>query len=195
MRSILFFSLLIFPLLAFSQVEDCEDESAKKLLKAVQKSAETQTCPEQKKIKNICMAISERIRDKDPNSRYKYLYQRKVAEAACVDYSKDDPATANRKIQQMWKAFENQLVCDSIQFDVPRGSIVKYAINQYFDDFLDDVVAWKVNLDKVDSYDGGTVLDYLKAKIERNKENQTSVILKAYYDRLRKAGAKHKSEL
>lgn len=152
------------------------------------------TCPNPVKVKNICMAVSERSRDKDATSSFKYLYQRKFTEAACVDMEHDDADVIDQKMQQMWLAFEDRLICNSLQFDIQNGSIIKFAINQYFDDFVDDVIAWKVNLNRVDA-DGQTVLDYLQSKIERNRDNQTSKIFSAYYDRLRRAGAKHKSEL
>jgi len=152
-------------------------------------------CPNPAKIKNICMAVSERVRDKDATSSFKYLYQRKLTEAACVDLVKDDQKAVDHKMQQMWLAFEDRLICNSLQFDIQNGSIIKFAINQYFDAFLDDLIAWKVNLNRVDAYDGQTVLDYVQYKIERNRNNQTSKIFSAYYDRLRRAGAKHKSEL
>lgn len=141
------------------------------------------------------MAVSERSLDKDAASQFKYLYQRKFAEAACVDLDKDDKNAANQKIQKMWVAFEDRLICNSLQFDIQNGSIVKFAINQYFEAFLDDVIEWKVNLNRIDAHDGMTVLDYVQAKIERNRGNQTEKIFKAYYERLRKSGAKHKSEL
>ena len=195
MRSILFFLLLIFPMLAFSQVEDCEDESAKKLMMAVQKTAVSEICPNPKKVRHICMFIDGRSKDTEPNSRYKYKYQRYIHEAACVSPG-DKEEIRIKKIQSMWTAFENQLICNNVQFDVPNGSVIKYAATSMFDQFIRDVISWKVNLNKVDQTDGKTVLDYVKGELDRRSvDSDSAETLRAYYQMLREAGAKHKSEL
>lgn len=192
MRSIVFLSLLIFPLFAYSQADDCADESAKKLLKAVKTSAE-ETCPNPKKIRHICMFIDGRSVDTEPNTPYRFRYQRYIHEAACVKPG-DKEEVRLKKIQNMWTTFESQLICNNVQFDVPNGSVIKYAVSSQFDEFIWDIIYWKVNLNKVDQTDGKTVLDYLKGEIDRRREDSTER-LKAYYEMLREAGAKHKSEL
>ncbi len=117
-------------------------------------------------------------------------------EAACVDSENDSVEVRNEKIGRMWKAFENkELVCNSLQFDVPNGNIIKYAAMMNFDTFIRDVIRWNVNLNKVDAFDGRTLLDYLSFHIERTKGGEIEKKLKYYYGILRKAGAKHKSEL
>lgn len=198
MRSILFLSLLMLPLLAISQVEDCDNEPAKKLLKAVEKSAKSEksdTCPDSSKVKHLCMYVGSMTDDTTPLKNYRYVYQRKLLEAACADPYKDSEEVIAQKVSKMWKQFESQFICNSVQFDVSNGSIIKFAITKQFDAFLYDIIDWKVNLNRVDETDGRTVLDYLRDHMIRTKGSATERQLKIYYDQFRKAGAKHKSEL
>jgi hypothetical protein len=132
-------------------------------------SAFADNCPNLKKIKNICMTINERTLDDVPFSNNRYIYQRKILEASCVDIERDNQETINRKVQHMWKTFEPKLICNSLQFDTQNGNLIKYAIHGFFDDFIDDVIVCKVNLNMVDKYDGMTVLDYLQSKMDRVK--------------------------
>lgn len=156
--------------------------------------AAAQSCPNPAKLKNICMAVSERILEKNPALPQKYRYRTQILDAACVEPG-DSPAAMRAKVDAMWRQNQARLICNSLQFDMQNGSIIKYAINSYFETFLDDAIDLGVPLDLVDASDGKTVLDYLQDKIERNRANQTSKTFQAYYDRLRKAGAKHRSEL
>lgn len=64
-----------------------------------------------------------------------------------------------------------------------------------FEEFLIDMVSWKVNLNKLDEADNMTPLDYIKMQIERNKGNSSEPYLKSYYNMFQKAGAKHKAAL
>lgn len=195
MRSIFFLSLLFVSLASFAQEEDCADDQAKKLMNAVKKTATEEpasACPNPKKVKNLCMFIDGRTVDSD--NKFKFKYQKQIQEASCVTDS-DNKETKNKKIQAMWAKFENQLICNNLQFDVPNGNVIKYAANSLFDEFIYDVSLWKVNLNKVDETDGRTVLDYLKYKIELKKGTPLAEKLQHYYKVLKDAGAKHKNEL
>lgn len=114
---------------------------------------------------------------------------------SCADPLKDSEEEIGRKIKAVWDSNEEKLICNNTQFDITDGSLIKYAVNMKFDDFLLDLVKWKVNLNKIDESDGRTVLDYVKFHIEKEKGLGTEPILKRYYNLLREAGAKHKYEL
>jgi hypothetical protein len=199
-------SLIILVLLVSSTLQasaqsasDCEAGAGEtKLMAAVRKSASdspASTCPNPKKIKNMCLFVSERSIDREPVGRFRYLYKRKILEAACVDIGKDDEQVVAQKVQKAWKTFENELICNSVRFDIINGSIIKFAVSQNFYDFLMDVAEWKVDMNKVDANDGGTVLDYIQTKINTVPSSDLKLRLKGYYDLLRKAGAKHRAEL
>ncbi len=124
-----------------------------------------------------------------------YLFQKKIYEAACVDYYKDSREVAFAKIRRMWLIYEDKLICNGLNFDVINGNLIKYAINTKFDDFIDVVAEWGVNLNKVDEIDGRTILDYTYYHMKRNEGTEIATRLNSYYNTLRKAGAKHKHEL
>ncbi|HEY0914241.1 MAG TPA: hypothetical protein VGE22_05170 [Solimonas sp.] len=132
---------------------------------------------------------------KDPSGEYQFRYQKIVSEAACAK-SSDSEAVASAKVRAMWEQFEDRLTCNHVRFDVQNGSVLKYAASARFKDLLfDAAVIWKVDLNRVDQSDGRTLLDYVGKEIEQNKGTAIEPKLKSYYDMLRTAGAKHRSEL
>lgn len=193
-------AFFLFSSLAFAQkAEDCEDETTKEIRPMMDVVAvvavEQPSCPNPKKLQNICMNLPDRTKDPKPKGDYEYMYQRKILDAACVDVENDSEEKVAQKVQMMWNLAGEHLNCLSIQFDANGGNILKYAVSTKFDEFLDDAIYWKINLNKVDEVDQRTVLDYVKYQIEKNKGKNIESKLQHYYKILREAGAKHKSEL
>ena len=195
------FSTSIFVLLSAFYAIDANCQAANTSpLKPINKVATPapelpSVCPNPKKLRGLCMFVDSKEKDPSPQGRFVWKYQRKLLEAACADPAKDSEEVIGRKISKMWKDNEAILICNNTKFDVANGSILKFAVNLKFDEFLIDATHWKVNLNKVDEMDGRTLQDYLRAQIERNKGLPAEPTLKQYYIMLRKAGAKHKSEL
>jgi hypothetical protein len=148
-----------------------------------------------KYLRGLCMYVGSKERIPDRNGRYVWGYQNRIFLAARVDTLKDSEAVIADKISRMWNKYENYLHCKNTQFDIINGSIIKYAVNMKFEEFLIDMVSWKVNLNKVDEADDMTVLDYIQMQIGRNKGLPSEPYLKMYYNMFKKAGAKHKVEL
>ena len=190
--------LLLLSVSAFAQkADDCDSTPAQvsELAKVAQVAAASTTCPNKTKLTSICLMIGNRMKDPKPIDFNEYMYNRRILEASCVDPEKDSEEEKIKKIQKMWSQFEGELVCNSLTFDVVNGSYLKFAVANKFDEFINDVIDWKVNLNRVDASDGRTVLDYLKFQIDKNKGNAIERKLKHYYDILKAAGAKHKAEL
>ncbi|MBW8359258.1 MAG: hypothetical protein K0M63_05560 [Weeksellaceae bacterium] len=158
-------------------------------------TSETTPCPNPKKLRGLCMFVSSKEEDPFPQGRFVWKYQRKLLEAACINVKIDSEEEIGKKIAKVWAENESTLICNNTKFDVANGSIIKFAVNLKFDEFLIDVTKWKVNLNKVDETDAKTVLDYVHSQIEANKGLATEPVLKRYYQMLKDAGAKHKSEL
>lgn len=158
---------------------------------------DSRTCPDRRKVRNICSTISDKTKDSNPLSpSHQYLFQRQILEAACVDVAVDSREQIAKKVQVAWKALEDDLVCSGVQFDVQGGSIIKFAATKIFDVFIAQVVLWGVELNRVDPTDQRTALDYVKYKIEQNRNDPVAAQkFQSYYNRLRLAGAKHASEL
>lgn len=151
------------------------------------------TCPNDDKLSHLCAAIADGKRD--TSGKYQFHYQKIISEAACASDDDTEPQVAS-KVQRLWARYEDQLVCNNVRFDVQDGSILKFAASARVEDFLfDAAMVWKVNLNRVDSSDGRTLLDYVQKEIERNKGTSVESKLKSYYDMLRTSGAKHRSEL
>jgi hypothetical protein len=158
-------------------------------------TADTPACPNVKKLKNLCMFVGDQADEPGAGDRYRYAYQRRLAEAACVDPQKDSKETQASKIAAVWKQYEAELTCNSLQFDVVNGSILKYAAMHQFDAFIRDAIKWGVPLNRVDESDGRTLLDYVRHHRDRNQGWAIGERFGQYYDLLRKAGAKHREEL
>ena len=156
-------------------------------------------CPDLERLVNICTNLSGFTKDPAPRGDYSYMYQRKIYDAACVDLQKDSEALMKRKIQEMWRIDERQprprMTCNNLQFDVASGNILKFAVSTRFQEFLEDAENWGVNLNRVDASDQRTVLDYVKDELDRTSNPSTRSTLQVYYNTLRRAGAKHRSEL
>ena len=79
-------------------------------------------------------------------------------------------------------------MCYSTQFDVRDGNILKYAVSNRFDDFIDEVIEWGVNLNRVDEHDNRTILDYIEFHVRRNKGNSLEERFQMYYDQFKDPG-------
>lgn len=152
-------------------------------------------CANEAKLRGICAAVSTRERVGSGMQRYPYRYMRKILEASCVDVENDSDDVIANKVSAMWARNADKLTCTDTSFDVEKGSIIKYAVNAKFDLFIYQVVSWKVDLNRIDESDNRTVLDYVRDQIISYKGLPAELDLRGYYELLRKAGAKHGSEL
>lgn len=151
----------------------------------------------EKHLRNICMyVVGFSEAEPDPSHNYRYQWQVKFARAAQAEGEIDTPEEEAR-LQRVWRRFEDKglLVCNSLQFDVPNGSIVKNAAIISADAFIDFVAQHKLGLSRVDESDGRTLLDYIQDHMERTKGGEIEKKLRIYYQQLRAAGAKHRREL
>ena len=198
MRFTLFILLFMASKSIHAQDPNCVDGSIFKMkpLMDVARAIEGD-CPKDKKLPVfLCMAVTKKISDSEMGGRYMWKYQKRLFDAACVDPKKDSEEVIARKISKMWKENEGTLICNNTSFDVPNGNVIKLAVSLQFDEFLIDMAKWDVNLNKVDPTDGRTVLDYIQYQLKLNQGSKAITnSLEDYYQSLRSAGAKHKSEL
>lgn len=154
------------------------------------------TCPNRGELIHLCISVDKLIPDDDPDSIYVYRYQRIIDEAACANYVEDERSAYQRKVQELWRAYPDAFVCSFPSFDVHHGSILKLAVRSKFKDFIvQSANVWKLDLNDIDKSDSRTLLDYVSKEIQVNRGTVSEPDLRHYYEILRKAGAKHASEL
>lgn len=153
-------------------------------------------CPKLKRRSVLCDAIHMRMDDTDPDSNYDYWFERVMESIVCADPAKESREEINKKIHDVFVRYGDELYCDSLSFNVPKGNFLKMAVISSFGDFLKVAVKdWYVPLNRIDQGDGRTPLDYINDEMSKNRGSATESVLKGYYELLRKYGAKHKNEL
>ncbi len=132
-------------------------------------------------------------RDTTPNTDYSYEYQRKIYDAAGVDFINDTDEEIAAKVATIWQRERmNEIRCGPM--GVPAtGSPLRFAIYTAFDDFISDYLSlWRLDLNEIENEQ--TMLDFLDERIARStgllKEN-----LERYRRSFIRAGAKRRSEL
>ena len=150
-------------------------------------------CPKPKggKFLNFCTLVENQ------DARYK----KELISMSCADPAKDSPTTVKTKVGYMWEKYYDEFGCDDAGFLVPQGNILKYSINQEFENFVYGVVEeFNLNINLKDPADGKTLLDFTLDEINRYKkrpEYQYKVKeLQGIYNNLKNnLKAKHASEL
>jgi hypothetical protein len=152
--------------------------------------------PEHPNLSTICGVVSSPELDPGAASGSRHrLYHSAIYRAAGVSVS-DGPSEAALKIQVFWNRHSERLRCNTLNFDVPNGHLLKFAVARRSDFFLRDVVhTWRLDLNFIDHVDGRTVLDYIAAERARTRAPAVFRVLDRYYRMFREAGAKHRSEL
>lgn len=144
----------------------------------------------------FCGYVGSQNTYKGIDSNFDYTFQEVMYNSACADIENMSEKEIAQKLREWWDLYKNKLLCDSLQFNVPNGSVFKYAVSGKVTAFIDDAIYYKFDLNFVDKADDRTVLDYTRDEIKKHMEtSETKKVLEGYYQKLRKAGAKHKSEL
>ncbi len=155
----------------------------------------TLTCNCPKPIEGKFVQIEMMVENQDMG------YKKKLLDMACADTKKDSPETIKAKVNCMWEKYYKEFGCNSTGFLVANGNILKYAVNNEFEHFVDGMVKFfGININLKDPADGKTLLDFTLDEINRykkNKDYQYKVSqLQTIYDHFKKdLKAKHASEL
>ena len=133
------------------------------------------------------------------NQDIQYIEQ--LIEMSCVDLNKDSPETIKAKVQCMWNKYYAEFGCDNTGFLVPQGNILKYAVNQEFELFIDGVVEdFDLDINLKDPADGKTLLDFVLDEINRYKkdkdyQNKVKELQRIYNHLKNDLKAKHAKDL
>lgn len=149
--------------------------------------------PDLSKLARLCSVVFDRTRAA-PASGYRFEYERLVSEAACVSPTDDEPAKIS-KIQSLWRNNQSAFKCNSTDFDVSDGSILKYSVSSRSFNFINTAISkWKLDLNFHDR-DGQTVYDYVQGQIDRNRGSSIESVLKDYLQKIEDGGGKPRTGL
>ncbi|WP_298095920.1 hypothetical protein [Brevundimonas sp.] len=117
-------------------------------------------------------------------------YQNKIVEAAGVQ-SGDTEAERRARTAALFSQFMPH--CEG--FNVRRGNILKYAVNQNASAFIYAAINdWDADLDQVDAADGRTVLDYVINEIVKNRGTSQEAVFDLYRAVLVRGGARTRAQ-
>lgn len=159
-------------------------------------AAPAPNCPDKRALRGICTSVYDKTRA-DEATGYRYEFERQMYEAACAD-NKEDPQVSRIKIQKLWRENQGLLRCNTTNFDVAEGSVLKYAVStRSYNIAYKAVTKWGLDLNIVDPSDNRTLLDYVEGQIKANSDppNDSLPQLKDLRELLLKHGAKRRSEL
>lgn len=152
--------------------------------------------PDARKLDGICGDIYLKTLDDSGSKHYSFAYERKIYAASCVNFKADTPEQARSKIRSLFfQENDSALSCSAANFQVSRGSILKYAIDIRSFSIISNAIIWKIDLNHLDQYDQRTLLDFIEVKIVQNEANSLKKNLVEYYIELRSRGARHCHEL
>lgn len=163
------------------------------LAAAIQREAS----PRELRAENLCAAVESQAIELQPrHPDVVYQFQTLLYDAARVRPGDASPVAAT-KVGALFARRMPDFLCTPVNFVPQGGNILKLAVSRQADAFIDDaLLVWRIDLNQVDRADGGTLLDYVRIKV-RNAGSNASLagVYQRYYDRFRKAGAKHAAEL
>jgi hypothetical protein len=147
-------------------------------------------------LRGICSDISTQTPYNEQPELISYMYEKRIYDAAGVDFAKDTPEQARKKIRKLWLQHQPSLRCQANNFNVRDGNILKYAIATRAYNLIDDAVKiWGIDVNIVDPSDNRTLLDYAESQRDQYKGTAMETELQNYIDILVRHGAKRRREL
>ena len=152
----------------------------KKLLTIYLILATSFTSQAQEKLKEVCDCPAPSIVDYAKMCSYSkdkiiaseeslsYLFEEILLNMSCVDLKNDSQETIIQKVNCMWNKYKTKFACDSLEFNVPNGNILKFNMNFNFPDFIYLLVdQYGLDVTFVDPADGLTFVEYLDQEISK----------------------------
>jgi len=93
-------------------------------------------CPKLKRRSVLCDAIHMRMDDTDPDSNYDYWFERVMESIVCADPAKESREEINKKIHDVFVRYGDELYCDSLSFNVPKGNFFENGCYKFFRRFF-----------------------------------------------------------
>ena len=117
--------------------------------------------------------ISRYIRDKEKSleASLTFLFEEHLLKMSCVDLKNDTRETIIQKVNCMWNIYKTKFACDSLEFNVPNGNVLKFAMNFNFPDAIYLLVDhYGLDVTFIDPADGLSFIGYLDQEISKTKK-------------------------
>jgi len=141
--------------------------------------------PQESDYKAICGGIAVRAKSSQNHSYWtEYWYEMKLLQMACFNLDVDDVEIAKKKLQIFWSKYKTSCKCDALDFGLPNGNLLKFALSQHMPDVIETLAdTYGLDINFTDPADGLNLLDYIIGEIERLKKLTNSAgSIKVYED-------------
>jgi len=159
-------------------------------------AALTPNGPSEREVDELCGFVSDQVTETDSGKHTRFTYQSILFRWAGVDARVDGKEETARKMQVYWKANADQLYCNELNSSIRNAHILLLAIDRNSNEFINDVVRrWHVDLNVVDKFTGGTVLDFVEQQLAQAKGTPREPALSRYRAMLLGNGARRAREI
>jgi hypothetical protein len=164
-------SVISMSCLAGPQTLDCQSSSNFEVnlneLETVAAVADGCPAPEKVDYAKIC-SYSRDKKLAPEDSELNYLFEQQILKMSCATEGKDSPQAIKQKTSIMWNTYRTKFACDSLEFNVPNGNILKFSMNFNFPDFIYTMVnTYDLDMDFKDPADNKTIIEYLDEEIAK----------------------------
>ena len=176
MKRFLMLSLLLATATSYAaeQHEECAADDtvtaqASARLKVAEKM-EADGCPAPKETdyKEFCESIAAKEKPTGNDLKFfDFAYEKRLMKLSCADVEKDGKEAATEKVGRMWNKHSKNFKCQSTSFNVPKGSVLKFALTQNFTPFLETIVStYNLDINFIDPEDKRNLMDYLNDELQ-----------------------------
>jgi hypothetical protein len=182
MKRLLMLSLLLATATSYAaeQHEECATDDTVKaqasaLLKVAEK-IEADGCPAPKPTdyKAFCDSIAAKEKPLGNDQKlFDFAYEKRLMTLSCADVEKDGLEIATSKVGRMWSKYNKSFKCQSTEFNVPKGSVLKFALTHNFTPFLETIVStYNLDINFIDPEDKRNLMDYLNDELQSTISSQ-----------------------
>lgn len=148
--------------------------------------------------KALCGDIGSRTKaPQEEIEYYQFYYEKRLWELAGVNSKVDSEAEIIRKVGILWKKYKKRFKCDSLEFGVQNGNILKFAISMNMFQVVELLgSAYSLDINFTDPADNMNLLEYLNSEVSRLSLQQNTKgsigLLKDYIEIVINLGGKSK---
>jgi len=127
--------------------------------------------------KAICAHIATRAKDNQNNYYFTdYAYEKKLLQMSCADLDLDSEEIVKKKLQFFWNKYKTKCKCDSLDFILSNGNILKYALSQKMPEVIENLAdTYGLNINFIDPADGLNLLDWINKEMKSPNNTKDNI--------------------